>query len=228
MRQCIQALGGEAYLNLQDMEQEGRTYSFYNGQPRSVGAPYWRFWKWPDKERIELTKKRDVVYVYNADKGYEITFRGTAAEQEESMTEYVRQRHFSLPKVLREWLPASGTALFYDGPAVVERKPTDTVSIMNASNEQVTLYLDVNTHLPIQKTFFWRDKDRFRVQDDEVYDNYKPVQSVMTPYSLIRKRDGQMLSQRFIDAVRYNTGLADSLFEATATWDPYKRSGPRR
>src|SRR5581483_1091516 len=61
LKQCIAALGGQAYLTLQDMEQQGRTYSFYHGEPNSVGAPFWRFWKWPDKERVEFTKRRDVA-----------------------------------------------------------------------------------------------------------------------------------------------------------------------
>src|SRR5437868_6605751 len=52
--QTIQALGGSAYLNIQDISQEGRTYSFYHGRPNSLGIVFWRFYKFPDKERIEL------------------------------------------------------------------------------------------------------------------------------------------------------------------------------
>src|SRR5690242_8314923 len=63
--QMVQALGGQAYLNIQDISQQGRTYSFYHGQPNSVGTLFWRFYRYPDKERIELTKQRDVAFVYN-------------------------------------------------------------------------------------------------------------------------------------------------------------------
>ena len=72
----IQALGGSAYLNIQDITQAGRTYSFYHGRPNSLGILFWRFYKFPDRDRIELTKQRDVIYVYKGDKGYEITFKG--------------------------------------------------------------------------------------------------------------------------------------------------------
>src|SRR5258708_38526943 len=44
--QAIQALGGSAYLNLQDISQEGRTYSFYHGRPNSVGVVFWRSHKY--------------------------------------------------------------------------------------------------------------------------------------------------------------------------------------
>src|ERR1700685_2906705 len=30
--QMIQALGGQAYMNIQDVSQEGRTFSFYHGR----------------------------------------------------------------------------------------------------------------------------------------------------------------------------------------------------
>ena len=36
--QIIQALGGQAYLTIQDITQEGRTYSFYLGGPNSLGV----------------------------------------------------------------------------------------------------------------------------------------------------------------------------------------------
>src|ERR1700680_2773425 len=96
LQQTIQALGGSAYLNIQDITQEGRTYSFYHGRPNSLGVLFWRFYKFPDKDRIELTKKRDVIYVYHGDKGYEITYKGTRPEDAKDLTDYLRRPHFAL------------------------------------------------------------------------------------------------------------------------------------
>src|SRR6476646_4900225 len=75
---AIQALGGNAYLNISDSSSEGRTYSFHHGQSTSTGLIYFRDTKYPDKERIDLTKKRDVSYVYVGDHGFEVTYKGTA------------------------------------------------------------------------------------------------------------------------------------------------------
>src|SRR5881275_1155963 len=77
LNQMVQALGGQAYLSYQTIEQEGRLYGFSHGRPVGVGAPFWRFWRWPDKERIELTKQRDIIQIWDCDKGWEVTFRGT-------------------------------------------------------------------------------------------------------------------------------------------------------
>src|SRR5258708_18434667 len=45
--QAIQALGGQAYLNAQDMTQEGRSYSFHHGQPNTLRTAPWPFPKFP-------------------------------------------------------------------------------------------------------------------------------------------------------------------------------------
>jgi hypothetical protein len=215
--QAIQALGGNAYLNLTDVAQEGRTYSFYHGRPNSLGIVFWRFYKFPDKERVELTKRRDVIYVYNGDKGYEITYKGAHAEDPKELADYLRRRHCALDGVLRKWLLEPGVALFYEGETVTEGKTVDQVTVMNSHNEAVTLYLDSADHLPVKKTYSWRDAtDKQRNVEAEVYDNYREIQGIMTPHTVTRFYNGDISGQRFLTAVAYNTGLSDSQFEAQA------------
>jgi len=217
----IQALGGAAYMNLQDMSQDGRTYSFYHGNPTGAGAVYWRFWKWPDKDRIELTKQRDWVIITNGDSGYEVTYKGAAPQDKDQLQDYLRRRQYSLEWVLRKWLKEPGIALFYDGPTVAERKQAEQITIMNARNESVSIAMDTTTHLPLQKTFTWRDPtDRQKNEEYEVYDNYKLIQGIMTPLSISRGRNGDMMNQRFINTVKYNQNLPDSMFEVHSSYDP--------
>lgn len=212
--QAIQALGGQAYLNVQDMTQEGRSYTFHHGEPNSLGTLFWRFRKYPDKDRIELTKKRDIIELYTGDKGYEITYRGARNMDDKEMDPYLRRRHFGLDSVLREWLNQPGVALFYEGQTVAAQKQADQVTVMNAKNEAVTLYLDVSTHLPVKKSFVWRDPvDKERNLEEEIYDNYRPAQSVMVPYDTTRFFNGEMSAQFFITAANINQGLSDSLFD---------------
>ena len=223
LNQTIQALGGQAYLNLQDITQEGRTYSFYHGRPNSLGIVFWRFYKFPDKDRIELTKKRDVIYVYNGDKGYEITYKGTRPQDAKDEVEYMRRSHYALDRVLRKWINEPGVALFYEGETVAEEKTVDQVTVMNAHNEGVTLFLDTSDHLPVKKTFTWRDAtDKQRNVEDEVYDNYRDVQGIPTPHTITRFYNGDMASQRFLTSVSYNQGISDSQFAAQVGDAPKK------
>jgi len=219
--QAIQALGGQTYLNIQNMSQQGRTYSFHRGEATSAGTLFWRFTKYPDRERIELTKQRDVSYVYSGDKGFEITFKGTAALDDKTLNEYLRRRDHSLELVLRKWINEPGAAFFYEGPAVAANKPAEQVTVMNSKNDSVTLHFDTNTHLPLKKMFTWRDPtDNLRNTEEEIYDAYRPTQGVMTPYSVTRFYNGEMSNQRFLNNVTYNDALNESMFDAKTTYDP--------
>src|ERR1700756_5586520 len=90
--QAIQALGGPMYLNIRNKEEEGRTYSFFHGRPTSNGVLFWRFVQYPDKERVEVTKERDVAQVYFGDKGWEITYKGAHPMDQKDVTDYLRRR----------------------------------------------------------------------------------------------------------------------------------------
>ena len=162
-----------------------------------------------------------MVYVDNGDKGYEITYKGTRAADPKDLAEYNRRRKFALDWILRHWIDEPGMALFYEGPAVAADKPAERVTLINAKNEGVTIDIDASTHLPIQKKFTWRDTaDNQRDVEEEVYDNYRPMQGIMTPYSVTRYYNGDMSNERFLTSVSYNQGLSDSKFDAQITYVP--------
>jgi hypothetical protein len=223
--QMIQALGGQNYLHMQDMLQEGRTYSFHHGDSTSAGVLFWRFYRYPDKERVEVTKQRDVAYVFNGNKGYEITYKGTTEQDPKQVADFLRRRAHSLDWVIRKWLNEPGVALFYDGSAVAAEKPADQVTIMN-KDDSVTVFLDTSSHLPIKKSYSWRDPlDKLRNVEDEIYDNYRPTQGIMTSFSITRFLNGDMSNQRFLNTVKYNTNISDSMFSASV---PNTATGNKR
>jgi hypothetical protein len=221
--QAIQALGGQAYLNIHDMQQQGRTYSFYHGRPTSTGVLFWRFVEYPDKERIEVTPQRDVAVIYAGDRGYEVTYKGPHAVEKKDLDDYLRRRRLSLDTVLRTWINDPCVALFYDGNALAGNYPAQQITLINAKDEAVSLYFDLETHLPIKKTYKWRDPvDKERNQEEEIYDNYRPVQGLMTPYSFTRYFNGDMQSQRFLNSIRYNQGFDEAMFDPNSGYDPNK------
>ena len=54
--QAIQALGGPAYLGVHDMQEQGRTYSFYHGTPSGNGVFFWRFVSIPTRSGSNLLR----------------------------------------------------------------------------------------------------------------------------------------------------------------------------
>jgi hypothetical protein len=236
---AIEALGGSAYTGYTTRSEEGRSYSLYHGQTRGAGALYRRFFRFSDRERVEFAlekgigvydlipfpipvpegksnKKTDVAIIHNGDKGYEVSYRGTEQEEAKDTRDYLRRRERSLEWVLRKWIHEPGVAFFYDGTAIAAANLADKVTVTNDRNQSVTLFLDSTSHLPVKKSYTWRDaSDKGQNREEEVFDNYKPVQGVMTPYTLSRYYNGDLVSQRFLNKVKYNDELADSLFEAT-------------
>jgi hypothetical protein len=218
--QMIAALGGEAWLTYQTVEQQGRSYSFFHGRPSSAGTLFRRFYQYPDKERRELTKQRDVVYIYNGDKGYERTYKGTAADEEKNVQETLRRRRHSLEVVLREWMKDPKTVLFYDGQSVADQQMVDVVTILNKDDDQLSIGIDINSHLPINKRFTWRDADKYKVEDETIYGNYRKVQGIETPFTITNKRDGEMSGQTFLTQTEYNPAFAPGLFDAQVSYNP--------
>lgn len=222
LTQMIDAMGGQAYMDLQSVEQTGLGYTFYNGAPNSVGTEFHRIFKFPDKERVELTKQRDVTYIENGDKGYEITYKGTTLQDPKTWRDYVRRRNYSLEWLLRVWLKQPGTMIFYEGTAIAEQRMAEVVTLMNAKNESASFYIDQNTHLPIKKTFVYRNPlDKQKDEEGEIYGNWRMEGSINTPHSIVRTHNGEYSNQRFIKVITYNVPAPDSLFMATPTYDPY-------
>jgi hypothetical protein len=220
---AIQALGGQAFLTMRSVEQEGRSYSLFHGRSTSNGVVFWRFVEYPDKERIEVTKERDVAYVYNGNKGYEITFKGPHAMEKKDLDDYLRHRRLSLETVLRTWVDDPGVALFYDGNALAGNLPAQQVTLINAKDEAVSLYFDPDTHLPIKKSYKWRDPvDRDLNVEEEIYDNYRPVQGVMTPYNFTRYYNGDMQTERFVNSIHFNSELDETMFDPNSSYNPNK------
>jgi hypothetical protein len=237
--QTIQSLGGEPYLTYTNRVEEGRYYPLYHGRTDSTGIPYRYYVEYPDKDRFEVihTKdvfllfgqvgdvkvknKTDIVLIHNGDKGYEVTYKGTAAQDKLDLENYLRRRQHSLEWLFRKWIRDPNVALFYNGAAVVDGKETEGVTLLNSQNDSVNVYLDLNTHYPVKISYSWRDpKDKQKDVEEEVYDSYKLVQGIWTPHSITRYFNGETSQQRFVNTASYNLKLPDSMFEAAVTYDP--------
>ncbi len=236
----IEALGGQPYLTYENRVEEGRYYPLYHGRTESTGIPYRYYVEYPTKDRFEVlrlkdihiipgeidiggvkSKEIDIALIHNGDKGYEVTYKGTAAQEPEDLQNYLRRRRHSLEWIFRKWILDPNVALFYDGAAVVDGKVTEGVTLLNSQNDSVSVFLDQNTHYPIKISYSWRDpKDKQKNVEDEVYDGYKLVQGIWTAHSITRYFNGETSQQRFIATASYNLKLPDSMFEAAVTYDP--------
>lgn len=222
--QMIAALGGDAWVNRSYWVLEGKVGTFYKGQPTEGTYGFQEFYRAkPFAERVILithfgvfiaTDHKDVQMVWTPDNGYEVTYKGKKDLPEKDVAEHKRRHAHDLDVVVKDWLHQPGVIVTYEGTNMVERHLAEKVSIVTADNDAATLELDETSHLPLSLSYQYRDpvfKD-FDTDTDQ-FDDYHPVQGIMTPYTITYLHNGDMVSQRFITKVRYETKLDDNLFD---------------
>jgi hypothetical protein len=214
----VAALGGQAWLSMKSQMREGRVAAFFHGKPSGGTTEYWEFHAWPDHDRIEYTKHRDVVQFYIGREGWEVTYKGKAPLPQEQLDDFLRRRDHSIETVIKSWLNDPRTILIYEGQRLAERHLAEQVTLISAENEAVTIQMDAQTHLPLRRTFEWRDplyKDKNL--DAEEYDDYHTMDGFPTPFTITRFKNDDMTRQYFLVHVAYNQPLADDLWDVDAT-----------
>jgi hypothetical protein len=217
----VSAMGGERWMTLKDMETEGRSASFYHGNPSGGYTLFFSFHRFgtpqqPDgADRTELTKKRNVIEIVQGNDAWEVTFQGKHRIEKEDADAYFRHRAHSIEQLIHVWLARPGNILFYNGRKMADSHLADEVTVLAADNDSITLLVDVDTHLPRKRTFTWRDpvyKDKN--VDDETYDDWHLAQGIPSSYMVTQYKNGEMARQRYLSKIGYNITLPDSFFDA--------------
>jgi hypothetical protein len=207
-----QALGGERWLHRGDYILKGHTSSFYKNAPTGVGDFLQFHHVLADgsfQDRIELTKKRDVVQVWTATEGVEVTFKGPKALPREQQDEYIRRLHYSLDTIANVWLKDPDTLLIYGGTKVVARREVEEITLVDKENDSVDVDIELSTHLPLRRIFKFRN-EKYKDFDEDVeeYSDYHDVAnplggSLPVPYVTTRYFNGDMVAQRFVEEIEF-------------------------
>ena len=228
LQQAIGGLGGEAYLNVKDATYEVRFSQFdHSGQllgyakEIDLEIP-------PFKDRTENLPKRNIIEVYDGDKGWsldrggvsEATITGIATSQEDTKKD--------IDNILRHRIHEPGMILRYGGPDVVDYQEADWVELVDSDNRNFRIAIARNTHLPIRKVVDTRDANtRIRSEETEYYSNYHPIDGIQTPFQITRERNGIKIYQVFFDKVEYNTGLSPDLFTKASLDERWEKVGKK-
>ena len=209
----VAALGGQRWLTLTNTMEQGRTSGFYQGKPTGMTAEFYEIFKFPDQIRVELGKKRDVLEIIDGDSVWEVTYKGKRELPKDQAQDLIRRREHSIQVAMRVWLNDPRTVLIYGGQSLVERHLADKTTLIDANNDSITIQTDAETHLPLQRTWQWRDpvyKDKNT--DAEEYDDYHLVEGLPTAYTITRYHNGDMTNQRFLTHAAYNIPLTPDMF----------------
>lgn len=224
LAQMVTAMGGEKWMHRGTERVEGKSASFYKSAPNPYETQFEEYLRLqPFGERVVIvskqgvfipTTKRDVAEVWTPENGYEISYHGRKPLPKPEVEEFERRRMHTLDVVVNDWLKRPDTLVTFEGSTLEDRTLVDRVSVLTAVNDAVTLSLDQETHLPRSRAFEWRDplyKDFNK--DVERYDDWQPTGGVMTPLTITRYRNGDMVSQRFLTKVQYGLPMDPALFD---------------
>jgi hypothetical protein len=68
-----------------------------------------------------------------------------------------------------------------------------------------------------------RDPQGYRDEIAEIYDNWKLIQGINTPYNVLVTRNGELQRQYFLNTISYNVPMQASLFQPGSTFNVQKK-----
>jgi hypothetical protein len=213
--ECLQALGGDRYLNMQNRVETGRAYSFYRDSLTglSIATIYTRYdsgiidtaHNLAQHERDNYGKKEDYGTLFTDKEAWDVTYRGARPLPADRFTRYKETTLRDVFYIIRIRLHEPGWIIESKGSDVIENRPVDIVDLTDANNIVTTVYFDQITKLPVRQVFFRRDpvtKDR----NEEVthFTKYRDADGVQWPFAIERDRNGEKIYEIFSNSVEVN------------------------
>lgn len=213
----VKALGGDAWLHIQNRFQSGQVAGFSHGNPNPGTTLVFQYHAWPDKDRIDVTKHRDVVEFFVGNEAWEVTYRGKRPLPKDQSDDHLRSRAHSIETAVKVWMKDPKTILVYEGQHLAERHLADQVTLISEQNEAITILMDADTHLPLQRSFQWRDPVYHDKNTDvEEYDDYHVVDGFPTPYTVTHVKNGETATQFYLQRAGYNQNLPPDFWSVDA------------
>lgn len=217
----LQAMGGDAFLKMNDRTEAGRAYSFYRQQISGLATAkiYTRYLapvpgQVEVRERENFGLKEDSAVLLTETGGWEINFRGARPLDAERYATYQITTLRNVLYIMRQRLKEPEMSFYSRGSDMFENRPVEIVDITDAANNTVTVYFDKSTKLPARQ-MFRRRNEQFHDFDTEVtvFGLWRNVGGgVMWPCNIRRERNGDKTYEMFADQVEINKDLKDDLF----------------
>lgn len=219
------ALGGERWLRRGDYILKGHTSSFYKNAPTGVGDFLQFHHVLPNgsfADRIELGQKRDVVQLWTATEGVEVTYKGRKTLPVKDQEDYFRRTHYSLDAIANDWLKQPQLLLIYGGTGIVARREVEKVTLVDKDNNSVEVDMELGTHLPMRRIFKYRNATYKDFDEDlEEYSDFHDVAGIPVPYVTTRYFNNDMVAQRFVESLEFKP-VDPALFEPGAPLGKHK------
>jgi hypothetical protein len=229
IHRAIQALGGTAYLNVKDITREGRLAEFGSADQLEGFTRIWDYTILPDKNRTEYFKQRNIIQVFNGDKGWVMDRAGVEEAQAVSLERFQESLKKDIDILMRFRMNEDGLIFRYGGSDLLDLKQVEWVEVIDRERRQFRIAFEKSTALPIRAVYISRDPEtRERIEEVEYLSNYQNVQGIMTPLQVWRNRNGRKVYQAFFENYQYNTSLAEALFTRASLDEAFAKGNKKK
>jgi hypothetical protein len=218
--QAVQALGGQAFLRMNDRVESGRAYSFDNGKLSGtiIATVYTRYLPpVPGKaqvlEKDAYGKDESSGSLFTLDGAWEYNFHGIRVMDEERVRNFKDNTLRNIFYILRQRLNEPGLSLYSQGADLWENRPVEVVDITDADNNTTTVYFSQTDKLPVRQ-MFRRRNTTYNDFDTEVtlYAKYHESQGINWPMDIRRDRNSVKIFEMYTDSAEFNKDLKDNVF----------------
>lgn len=222
--EAIAALGGANFLNIRNVVESGRMYSFYREKLQGLATAtlYREFRNPPGPNKVGMVerqtfgkgKKEDFAILFTPSEAWEITFRGARPLSSDRFPRYKLSTMHDVFYIMRERMHEPGMTFLGKGSDVLDNRPVEIVEIIDGNNEHTTVYFDQSLKLPIRQKFNHLDP-LDKQQDEEVtyYSKYRDVgNGLQWPFDVQREHNGEKIFELYADSVKVNEDLPGNLF----------------
>lgn len=229
LQQLIDAFGGPTYLDIRDSDCEGRLARFgHNGEMNGY-TNFKDYWRYPDANRTDYSKKGVIINLYVGDKGWTLDKGGVSELSAASVADFQDQAKRDINNLIRVRIKEPGMTIRYGGADIVDLKTVDWVDITDSDDRNFRLAVDRSSHLLARAVISTPDPTiSDRNIETNIYTNFQLMDGVRTAMQITTDRNGRRSSQVFFSICKYNSGLPADLFTKASLEKRFSEVGSRK
>jgi len=229
LNQLITALGGPTYLDIRESDCDGRLAQFGHAGEMTGYTNFKVYWRYPDKNRTDFSKKGVIVNVYNGDQGWTLDRGGVSELGATAVADFQEQAKRDINNLLRVRLKEPGMTIRYGGVDVVDLRTVDWVEVTDTEQRDFRLAVDRSTHFLVRTVVTLADDTSpDRSVETHIYTNYQLMDGVQTPLQITLDRNGRRVNQVFFQSCKYNPGFSDDFFTKAALDKRFSEVGSKK
>jgi hypothetical protein len=228
LNQVVDALGGPSYLEAHQRQCDGRRAQFGHNGELTGFIEFKDYWQYPDKHRVDYSKKRNIIDLFDGDEGWTMDRSGVSPEPPGAVTDFQILVNQGVDHVLRYGIKDPNIVLNYAGRDTVDMRQVDWIEV-TFPDRTLRLAVDRSSHLLLHSTInSINEVSQERQLETTIYTNYQRKDGIMVALQISRERDGKRFYQAFYDTCTYNPNLPPDTFTKAALEKRYAEVGSKK